>query len=83
MMTKCTGKVVDKFRAEPLVDGTLDGDDVSVVPIEPTACDHCGQPATHYVMLDMRANGSQSAVSECCEACANDFANDLRRSLSR
>lgn len=61
----------------------LDADDVSVVPIEPTGCDHCDDPATHYVMLDMRGHGTKSAVAECCEGCARDIAASLAASLRR
>ena len=58
------------------------GYDVTVVEIGPTLCDSCMErPVTHYVMLDMRITGSMTAVAECCEACAEEFATDLRASL--
>jgi hypothetical protein len=59
----------------------LDADDVSVTPIGPPACDQCGKAATHLVLLDMRANGCQTVVAECCRYCARRFAARLRRSL--
>ena len=60
----------------------LDAGDVTVVEIGPTLCDSCMErPVTHYVMLDMRITGSMTAVAECCEACAEEFATDLRASL--
>ena len=60
---------------------TLDAGDVSVVEKDPAICDSCGEAATHYVMIEMRGNGSKSAVAECCKSCAEDFAADLRKSL--
>jgi len=59
----------------------LDAGDVSIVRIEPTVCDHCEKPATHYIMLHMRSLGSSAAVAACCEAHAEDVAKDLRASL--
>ena len=58
----------------------LDGDDVSVRPIERAACE-CGEPATHAVWIDLRAIGVTSIVVEGCKTCMDDCAARARESM--
>lgn len=62
-------------------DMLLDAGDVTVVEKDHTSCEDCGEPSTHYVMLDMRAMGTRTAVAELCQLHAELFAGRLRRSL--
>lgn len=63
----------------------LDESDVYVTPLDVDACEGgCEDGAiTHYVSLDLRANGRMSEVWRGCEPCAESFAESLRASLSR
>jgi hypothetical protein len=66
------------------MDIKLDADDVTIIPIAPTMCDECLElPATHYVQIDLRGNGTEVAVAECCESCAENFADRLRGRFRR
>lgn len=61
-------------------DAILDGDDVSVKPIERDTCE-CGEPETHAVWLDLRPIGVQSVVVTGCAACAEHYAHQLRTGM--
>ena len=59
----------------------LNKDDVSIWPLETKRCEHCNEPATHTVQLDLRSAGSAHEIFRGCWDCCLEFSKRVKEGL--